>query len=66
MKQVSFIAGVCSLNEQDLRQNLEFFEVPQAGIEVIRSKLVMKIFDEYKNILKDMYISLDEKTAFSA
>ena len=41
VKQVSFIAGARSLNEQDLRTNLEFFKVPQlaAGIETIRSKL---------------------------
>jgi len=31
------------------------YEVPQAGIESIRSKLASKIFDEYSNILKGMY-----------
>jgi hypothetical protein len=41
VKQVSFIAGARSLNEQDLLTNLEFFKVPQlaAGIETIRLKL---------------------------
>jgi hypothetical protein len=29
--------------------------VPNASIEPIRSKLAMKIFDEYANILKGMY-----------
>ena len=57
VKQVSFIAGARSLNEQDLRKNLEFFKVPQAGIKAIRSKIAMEIlkFDEYTNILKGMY-----------
>jgi hypothetical protein len=41
VKQVSFIAGARSLNEQDLRKNLKFFQVPEASIESIRSKLVM-------------------------
>jgi hypothetical protein len=41
--------------DQDLLKNLEFFKVPQADIETIRSKLTMKIFDEYTNILKVMY-----------
>ncbi len=42
-------------NEQDLHDNLAYFKVPQAGIDSIRSKLAFKIFDEYVNILKDMY-----------
>ena len=52
MIQVSFIAGARSLNEQELRQNLEFFNIPQASTETIRSNLAMKVFDEYANILK--------------
>ena len=55
MEQISFIAGSRSLNEEDLRKNLKFFQVPEASIEVIGSKLVMKIFDEYANILRCMY-----------
>ena len=55
MSQRSFIAGARSLNEQDLHENLAYFKVPQVVIESIRSKLVFKIFDEYANILKDMY-----------
>jgi hypothetical protein len=46
-----------SLNEKDFHDNLAYFEVPQAGIESNRSKLAFKIFDEYANILKDMYIT---------
>jgi hypothetical protein len=38
-----------------LHDNLTYFKVPQAGIDSIRSKLVLKIFDEYANILKGMY-----------
>jgi hypothetical protein len=53
--QKIFIAGARSLNEQDLHDNLAYFKVPQSGIASIRSKLVFKIFDEYVNILKDMY-----------
>jgi len=55
VNQRRFIAGVRSLNEQDLYYNLAYFKVPQAGIESIRSKLAFKIFDEYTNILKGMY-----------
>ncbi len=53
VQQVSFIAGAHSLNEEDLRKNLQVFKVPQAGIVTIRSKLAMKIYDEYANILRD-------------
>ena len=55
VKQKSFIAGARSLDEGDLHDNLTYFKVPQVGIDSIRSKLVFKIFDEYANILKDMY-----------
>ncbi len=53
--QRSFIAGARSLNETELKENLEYFKVPSASIELIRTKLVMTIFDEYANILKGMY-----------
>ena len=52
VKQKSFIVGTRSLNEKDLHDNLAYFKVPQAGIDSIRSKLDLKIFDEYANILK--------------
>ena len=55
VEQVSFVAGVWSLNEEELKKNLEYFKVPSASVEPIRSKLTMKIFDEYANILKGMY-----------
>ena len=55
VEQISFIAGSRSLNEQDLRKNLKFFQVPEPIIETIGSKLTMKIFDEYANILRCMY-----------
>ena len=44
-----------SIHVQDLCINLEYFKVLQGGIETIRSKLVLKLFDEYANILKGMY-----------
>ncbi len=53
--QKSFITGARSLNEKDLHDNLTYFKVPQSGIDSIRSKLALKIFDEYANILKGMY-----------
>ena len=55
VEQISFIAGSRSLDEQNLRQNLKFFQVPETSIESIGSKLAMRIFDEYANILKCMY-----------
>ena len=54
VEQVSFVAGVRSLNEEELKKNLEYFKVPSASVDLIRSKLDMKIFDEYANILKGM------------
>ena len=53
--QRSFIAGARSLNEAELKENLEYFKVPSASIDSIRTKLAMTIFDEYANILKGMY-----------
>ncbi len=49
--------GSRSLDEQDLRKNLKFFQVPEASIETIGSKLAIRIivFDEYVNILRCMY-----------
>jgi hypothetical protein len=35
VKQVSFIPGTRKFNEQDLHKILEFFKVPQAGIEFL-------------------------------
>ena len=55
VEQVSFITGARSLNEEELKRNSTYFEVPPASIEPIHVKLAMKIFDEYANILKGMY-----------
>ena len=52
VRQVSLIAGARSLNEQDLRQNLELFKIPQASIETIRSKLAMKGFERTREYIK--------------
>ena len=51
---VSFVVGLWSLNEEELKKYLEYFKVPSASVEPIPTKLVMKIFDEYSNILKGM------------
>ncbi len=50
-----FVAGVRSLNEEEFKENLEYFKVPSAKIDSIRTKLTMTIFDEYANVLKGMY-----------
>ena len=55
VKQVGFIAAARLLKEEDLRKNLQIFKVPQAGINLILSKLVMEIYNEYSSILRDMY-----------
>ncbi len=55
VEQVTFITGVRSLNEEEFNKNLTYFKVPSASVEPIRAKQVMKIFDEYANILKGMY-----------
>jgi hypothetical protein len=53
--QISFITGTRSVNNQDLSKNLKFFNVPEASIQSIYSKLTMRVFDVYANILKRMY-----------
>ena len=52
------------LNEQDFRKNLEFFKVPQAGIEAVGNswikisyKDIAQIFDEYTNIHSERHLS---------
>ncbi len=53
--QVTFITGARSIDKQDFRKNLKFFGVPEASISSIYSKLAMRTFDVYANILKCMY-----------
>ncbi len=53
--QVSFITDARSVDKQDFRKNLKFFGVPEASISSIYSKLAMRTFDVYANILKCMY-----------
>ena len=55
VEHVSFVVAARSLNEEELKKNLEYFKVPSASVEPIRTKLDMKIFDEYVNILKGIY-----------
>ena len=43
------------MDKQDLSKNLKFFRVPETSINSIYSKLAMKVFDVYANILKCMY-----------
>jgi hypothetical protein len=53
--QHSFVVGARSLNEEELKANLEYFKVPSTSIDSLRTKLAMTLFDEYTNILKGMY-----------
>ena len=50
------------MNKQDLSKNLKFFNVPEASIHSIYSKLAMRVFDVYANIHK--YICM-HSTRFS-
>jgi hypothetical protein len=42
-------------SENQYNKNLKFFKVPEANIQSIYSKLVMRVFDVFANILKYMY-----------
>jgi hypothetical protein len=55
--KVSFITGARSVDKQEFRNNMKFFGVPEASISIssIYSKLTMRTFDVYANILKCMY-----------
>ena len=55
VEQIRFITAARSVNKQDLRKNLKFFNVTDASIQSIYSKLEMRVFDVYTNILKFMY-----------
>jgi hypothetical protein len=57
VEQISFITGARSVNKQDLSKNLTFFNVSEANIQSIYSKLALRLFDVYANILKYMYIT---------
>jgi hypothetical protein len=57
VEQINFITGARSVDKQDLRKNLKFFRVPETSINSIYSKLAMRVFDVYTNILKCMYIT---------
>ena len=46
VEQINFIPGTRSLNDDELKKNLEYFKVPIVRIETIRSKQDMKIFDD--------------------
>jgi hypothetical protein len=50
VEQISFVTGSRSVNKQDLEKNLKFFQVPEAIIQSVYSKLTMRVFDVYVNI----------------
>ena len=45
------------MNKEDFSKNMKFFNVPEASIQSVYSKLTMRVFDVYANILKCMYSS---------
>jgi hypothetical protein len=53
VEQTSFVTGARSVDKRDFSKNL--FRVPEASINSIYSKLAMRAFDVYANILKCMY-----------
>ena len=55
MDQVSIITGARSVDKQDFRANMKLFGVPEDSIGSIYSKLTMRTFDVYANVLKCMY-----------
>jgi hypothetical protein len=57
VEQIIFITVVRSVDKEDLSKNLKFFRVPEPSINSIYSKLAMRTFDVYANILKCMYIT---------
>ena len=57
VEQISFITGARSVNKQDLSKNLKFFNVSEVNIQSIYSKLALRVFDVYANILTCMYIT---------
>ncbi len=57
VEQISFITGSRSMNKQDLSKNLKYFNVSESSIQSIYSKLALRVFDVYANILKCMYVT---------
>ena len=55
VEQISFVTGSRSVNEQDLREKLKFFRVPEVSIKSIYSNLTKRVFDVYANIFNCMY-----------
>ena len=43
------------MNKKDFSKNMKFFKLPEASIQSVYSKLTMRVFDVYANILKCMY-----------
>jgi hypothetical protein len=55
VEQVSFITGARSVDKREFNKNMRFFRVLEVSINSIYSKLTMRTFDVYANILKCMY-----------
>jgi transposase-like protein len=50
-----YLVRAKNIDKQDFSNNLKFFGVPSASFSSIYSKLAMRTFDVYTNILKCMY-----------
>jgi hypothetical protein len=59
VEQIRFVSGSLSVNKQDLEKNLKFFQEPKASVQSVYSKLAMRVFDVYANILKCLIHTLD-------
>ena len=55
IKQVRFVAGTRSVNEEHLKGNLGLFQYREGKLDSLRTKLCEKILDECANIFKCMY-----------
>jgi hypothetical protein len=55
VEQISFITVARSVDKRDFSKNLKNFRVPEARFDSVYSKLAMRSFDVYANILKCMY-----------
>ena len=56
MEQISFVTGSRSVHKEDLEKNLKFFQVPEAIIQSVYSKLTMRVFDVYPYTYSQMHV----------
>ena len=59
VEQITFITGARSVNKQDLSKNLKFFNVPEACIHSIYSKVAMRVFDATPIVVPPLIRTID-------